>query len=60
MLIKLKGKAQEGIFVGYDSRSKGYKVYVDGENVTISRTVKFIEGAHLNNPNYEIEIDINN
>ncbi|UYV75574.1 hypothetical protein LAZ67_13000650, partial [Cordylochernes scorpioides] len=47
---KLDGKVIEGIFLGYDDRSKGYRILHDTDNITISRSVKFIEkenGFHL-------------
>ncbi|KMQ81757.1 copia protein, partial [Lasius niger] len=43
---KLDPKAIEGILIGYDHRSKGYRIYVSDRNVIISRTVKFIEEKH--------------
>ncbi|UYV63661.1 hypothetical protein LAZ67_2005217, partial [Cordylochernes scorpioides] len=47
---KLDSKVIEGIFLGYDDRSKGYRILHDTDNITISRSVKFIEkenGFHL-------------
>ncbi|GBN06736.1 Retrovirus-related Pol polyprotein from transposon TNT 1-94 [Araneus ventricosus] len=40
---KLDSKAVEGIFLGYDYRSKGYRIYLGDNKIMISRTVKFIE-----------------
>ncbi|UYV62499.1 SMG1 [Cordylochernes scorpioides] len=40
---KLDRKVIEGIFLGYDDRSKGYRILHDTDNITISRSVKFIE-----------------
>ncbi|UYV73309.1 hypothetical protein LAZ67_10002666 [Cordylochernes scorpioides] len=40
---KLDSKVIEGIFLGYDDRSKGYRILHDTDNITISRYVKFIE-----------------
>ncbi|GBM15718.1 Retrovirus-related Pol polyprotein from transposon TNT 1-94 [Araneus ventricosus] len=40
---KLNYEAVEGIFLGYDYRSKGYRIYLGGNKIMISRTVKFIE-----------------
>ncbi|GBM97221.1 Retrovirus-related Pol polyprotein from transposon TNT 1-94 [Araneus ventricosus] len=40
---KLDNKAVEGIFLGYDYRSKGYRIYLGDNKIMISRTVKFIE-----------------
>ncbi|UYV82907.1 hypothetical protein LAZ67_22001343, partial [Cordylochernes scorpioides] len=40
---KLDSKVIEGIFLGYDDRSKGYRILHDTDNITISRSVKFIE-----------------
>ncbi|GBN79735.1 Copia protein [Araneus ventricosus] len=40
---KLDSKAVEGIFLGYDYRSKGYRIYLRDNKIMISRTVKFIE-----------------
>ena len=40
---KLDGKAKEGIFLGYDLQSKGYRIFTGGKRITISRTVKFLE-----------------
>ncbi|UYV60584.1 hypothetical protein LAZ67_1001594 [Cordylochernes scorpioides] len=39
----LDSKVIEGIFLGYDDRSKGYRILHDTDNITISRSVKFIE-----------------
>ncbi|UYV67115.1 hypothetical protein LAZ67_4003928 [Cordylochernes scorpioides] len=47
---KLDSKVIEGIFLGYDDRSKGYRILHDTDNITISRSVKFLEkenGFHL-------------
>ncbi|UYV75200.1 hypothetical protein LAZ67_12002864 [Cordylochernes scorpioides] len=47
---KLDSKVIEGIFLGYNDRSKGYRILHDTDNITISRSVKFIEkenGFHL-------------
>ncbi|GBN44324.1 Retrovirus-related Pol polyprotein from transposon TNT 1-94, partial [Araneus ventricosus] len=41
--VKLDCKAVEGIFLGYDYRSKGYRIYLGDNKIMISRTVKFIE-----------------
>lgn len=30
---KIHYKAEQGIFVGYDKRIKGYRMYIDGNNV---------------------------
>lgn len=30
---KFHYKAEQGIFVGYDKRIKGYRIYIDGNNV---------------------------
>ncbi|UYV75437.1 hypothetical protein LAZ67_13000274, partial [Cordylochernes scorpioides] len=40
---KLDSKVIEGIFLGYDDRSKGYRILHDTDNITIRRSVKFIE-----------------
>ncbi|UYV74758.1 hypothetical protein LAZ67_12000832 [Cordylochernes scorpioides] len=40
---KLDSKVIEGIFLGYDDRSKGYRILHDTDNITISRSVKFLE-----------------
>ena len=40
---KFDEKAIEGIFVGYDLRSKGYRIYTGGRKVIVSRTVNFFE-----------------
>jgi transposase InsO family protein len=40
---KLDEKAVEGTLVGYDNRSKGYRIYTKGNRIIISRTVRFIE-----------------
>ncbi|GBM35607.1 Retrovirus-related Pol polyprotein from transposon TNT 1-94 [Araneus ventricosus] len=40
---KLDSKSVEGIFLGYDYRSKGYRIYLGDNKIMISRTVKFIE-----------------
>ncbi|GBN50135.1 Copia protein [Araneus ventricosus] len=39
----LDSQAVEGIFLGYDYRSKGYGIYLGDNKIMISRTVKFIE-----------------
>ncbi|UYV63931.1 hypothetical protein LAZ67_2006049 [Cordylochernes scorpioides] len=47
---KLDSKVIEGIFLGYDDRSKGYRILHDTDNITISKSVKFLEkenGFHL-------------
>ncbi|UYV68769.1 hypothetical protein LAZ67_6000770 [Cordylochernes scorpioides] len=47
---KLDSKVIEEIFLGYDDRSKGYRILHDTDNITISRSVKFLEkenGFHL-------------
>ena len=38
-------KGEGGIFVGYDSNSKAYRIDVKGKNVTIAKTVKFLEDS---------------
>ncbi|GBO15517.1 Retrovirus-related Pol polyprotein from transposon TNT 1-94 [Araneus ventricosus] len=43
---KLEDKAVEGVFLGYDNRSKGYRIYLGDNNIMISRTVK-LEGNSL-------------
>ena len=45
---KLDNKAVEGIFIGYDNRSKGYRIYTEDNNVMIVCTAKFIEHPHTN------------
>ncbi|UYV67856.1 hypothetical protein LAZ67_5002259 [Cordylochernes scorpioides] len=40
---KLDSKVIEGIFLGYDDRSKGYRILHDTDNITISRSVKFLD-----------------
>ncbi|XP_021629650.1 uncharacterized protein LOC110627609 [Manihot esculenta] len=45
--IKLDNKADLGIFLGYETSSKGYKIYnVKTKKVVISRDVKFDEGVY--------------
>lgn len=44
-LEKLDDKAQLRIFVGYDNISKGYSIYTECKNITLSTTVKFLEDA---------------
>lgn len=46
---KFDEKATEGIFVGYDLRSKGYRICVDGRKIIVSRTVKFLENMNCDN-----------
>ena len=43
---KFDEKAVEGIFVGYDLRSKGYRIYTGRREVIVSRTVKFFENMN--------------
>ncbi|GBL76862.1 Retrovirus-related Pol polyprotein from transposon TNT 1-94 [Araneus ventricosus] len=50
---KLDDKAVEGIFLGYDYRSKGYRIYLGDKKIMISRTVKFIENPL---PNAKTEV----
>ncbi|GBN01358.1 Copia protein [Araneus ventricosus] len=40
---KLDDKAVEGVYLGYDNRSKGYRIYLGVNNTMISRTLKFEE-----------------
>lgn len=45
---KLDQRGREGIFLGYDDASKGYRVYsLDKKKVLISRDVKFFENEDL-------------
>ena len=46
---KLDEKAEMGVFIGYSSKSKAYKVYVvNADKVIIARNVKMIENAAWN------------
>ena len=46
---KLEDKAERGIFIGYSSQSKGFKVYnIETEKVIISRDIKVDEDATWN------------
>ncbi|TXG55956.1 hypothetical protein EZV62_017269 [Acer yangbiense] len=43
---KLEEKSQKGVFLGYSTQSKGYRVYIlETEKLIISRDVQFDEGA---------------
>ncbi|XP_042895052.1 uncharacterized protein [Parasteatoda tepidariorum] len=44
---KLDNKAKAGVFVGYDYRSRGYRIHHEGKHITIARTVKFLENKFL-------------
>ncbi|HEY0222472.1 MAG TPA: DDE-type integrase/transposase/recombinase, partial [Lactovum miscens] len=43
---KLNDTSIEGIFVGYDPKSKGYRILLPDDRIIISRTVRFIENHH--------------
>ncbi|KAL4347404.1 hypothetical protein GQ457_17G002840 [Hibiscus cannabinus] len=46
---KLDAKAERGIFLGYDSQAKGYRIFnLDTEKIMISRDVEFNEDASWN------------
>ncbi|KAL4379405.1 hypothetical protein GQ457_02G040510 [Hibiscus cannabinus] len=46
---KLDAKADRGIFLGYDSQAKGYRIFnLDTEKIMISRDVEFNEDASWN------------
>lgn len=47
-ISKFDEKEIQGILLGYDNGSKGYRIYTGINNVIISRTVKFIESG-INN-----------
>ena len=40
---KLDNKTVDGIFIGYNNKSKGYWIYTEDNKVMIVRTAKFIE-----------------
>ena len=39
----MEDKAIQEIFIGYDSRFKGYKIYTGEKNLAISKIVKLFE-----------------
>ncbi|KAL4385642.1 hypothetical protein GQ457_15G013260 [Hibiscus cannabinus] len=46
---KLDAKAERGIFLGYDSQAKGYRIFnLDTEKIMISKDVEFNEDASWN------------
>jgi hypothetical protein len=53
---KLDEKAEKGIFLGYSTQSKGYRVYsLETNKLIISRDVKFDEDAAYNWETQEVE-----
>ncbi len=42
---KFDEKGEEGVFVGYQPGTKGYKVYLNSKNFTVSRNVVFLSKA---------------
>lgn len=61
---KLDQRATQGTFVGYDQRSKGYRIYTGENRITISRSVKFVEQLPTNqsieiSPHSDVTDEIN-
>jgi hypothetical protein len=53
---KLESKAEEGLFVGIDSESKGYRIYWPGKNrVSVERDVYFNENEALEPEEVQME-----
>ncbi|GFS53473.1 copia protein [Nephila pilipes] len=46
---KLDAKSIEVIRIGYDQRSKGYRIYISDHHIIISRTARFTEDNQKEN-----------
>lgn len=57
---KLDEKSEKGIFIGYDSKSKGYRIYnLNTEKVIVSRDVEVDEDAIWNWEEGKLEKKLN-
>ena len=55
-ISKLDDKTQKGIFMGYSSQSKGYRIYsIEDKKLIISRDIEFDENAAWNFEEEKVE-----